>query len=208
VPRPLVEHPDRRSFLRRVAAGGAVSVGGVLVPATRFLPAAGAQAAGDEDLAAFAESVELVAVTAYEAGAELLSEGLAPVLQTFQGHHEEHAQAYAAVAGSAATGRPNAALLEALTPAIEAFSTQNEVLRFAKDLENQLAATWGHLLSRLQTPEGVATTATILPVETSHAAELSYELDEGPEGWFPTGALETADIALGLDPAVFPLAWG
>lgn len=205
MPSPLVEPPDRRSFLRRAAVGGAVSIGGVLVPTARFLPPAGAQSGRDEDLAAFAESVELVAVSAYEAGAELLSEGLAPVLQTFRGHHQEHADAHASVAGAAAIGEPNPALLEALAPAIEAFSTQNEVLLFAKDLEDQLAVTWGHLLGLMASSEALATTAGILPVETSHSAELSYELEQGPEGWFPSGPFESTDIALGIDPAVFPV---
>lgn len=201
-----VEGPDRRSFLRHAAAGGLVTVGTVLVPAARFLPAAGAaQQTGDEDLAAFAESVELVAVAAYERGAELLSESLAPVLQTFRGHHQEHADAFATAAGPAATGAPNPALLEALGPAIEAFSTQNEVLRFARDLENQLAVTCGHLLSLLVDPDVVATVVAVLPIESSHAVELSYELDEGSNGWFPTGAAESADVGLGLDPNVFPV---
>lgn len=206
MPSPLVERPDRRTFLARAAAGGAVSLGGVLVPVTRWLPAAGAQTGGVEALAAFAESVELVAVSAYESGAELLSAGLAPVLQTFRGHHEEHAATYAEVAGSAATGAPNVALLEALTPAIEALSTQNEVLRFARDLENQLAVTWGHLLSRVEDDDAVAALATILPVEASHAAELAYELEEGPDAWFPFGPFESSDLAVGFDPSVFPVA--
>lgn len=197
---------DRRSFLRHSLAGGAVAVGSVLVPTHLFLPAAGAQGSTGEDLAAFAESIELVGVAAYEAGVELLSEDLAPVLQTFRGHHEEHAAAYAALAGSASTGEPNPALLEALTPAIEAFSTQNEVLGFARALENQLSVTFGHLLTVVEDSELVATAAAILPVETSHAAELSYELDEGPEGWFPFGPFESTDLALGFDPAVFPVS--
>lgn len=203
---PLVDQPDRRSFLRQGVIGGAVSIGAVLVPTGRFLPSAGAQGGADEQLAAFAESVELVAVAAYEAGAELLSEDLAPLLHTFRAHHEEHAEAYAAVAGSAATGEPNAALLAAIAPAIEGFSTQNQVLTFAADLENQLAVTCGHLLGLLEGSDAVTTAAGILPVETSHAAELSYELEQGPEGWFPYGAVEAADIALGFDPAVFPVA--
>lgn len=202
-PTPVV---DRRSFLRRAGIGGAVvAVGPALVPVERFLPPAAAQAAGDAALAAFAESIELVAVAAYEAGVELLSESLAPVLQTFAGHHEEHAEAWAAVAGDAATGQPNAALLEALTPAIEAFGSQNEVLRFARDLENQLSVTFGHLVTVLEEADVVAAAVTILPVESSHAATLSYELDEGPEAWFPFGPLESSDLALGLDPAVFPV---
>ena len=205
MPSPRVDRPDRRSFLRRAAMGGTVTIGAVLVPAARFLPAAGAQGSSDEDLAAFGESMELFAVGAYERGVELLSEDLAPLLQTFRGHHEEHAEAFAAIAGPAATGRANTALLEALTPAIDALSTQNEVLRFARDLENQLAVTCGHLLTLMDENDLVATTAAILPIEASHAAELSYELQEGPESWFPSGASQTADITFGFDPTVFPV---
>ena len=198
--------PDRRRFLRRAGVGGAlVAVGPVLVPAARFLAPAAAQTGADAALAAFAESVELVAVTAYEPGLELLSEDMAMLLQTFVSHHEEHAEAFAAVAGNAATGRPNAALLAALTPAIEAFSTQNEVLRFARDLENQLSVTCGHLLTLVEDADAVSAVATILPVESSHSATISFELDEGPEAWFPFGPLEATDIALGLDPTAFPL---
>jgi rubrerythrin len=197
---------ERRSFLRRAGVGVAVvAVGPVLVPVDRFLPAAGAQTGGDPALAAFAESVELVAVAAYEAGVELLSDDLVPVLQTFIGHHEEHAEIWAEVAGEAATGEPNAALLVALTPAIEAFDSQGDVLRFARDLENQLSVTCGYLLTVLQDADAVAAVATIHPVESSHAATLSYELAEGPAAWFPFGALESADVALGLDPAAFPV---
>lgn len=200
-PAPL----DRRSFLRGAAVGGAAVIGSVVVPSHRFLPAAGAQGGGDAALAAFAESIELVAVAAYEVGMELLSDDLAPVLQTFVGHHEEHAETWAVVAGEAATGEPNAALLAALTPAIESFGSQNDVLRFARDLENQLSVTCGYLLTVLQDGDAVAAVATIHPVETSHAATLSYELQEGPDAWFPFGARESADLALGLDPAAFPI---
>jgi hypothetical protein len=201
---PHVDVAGRRAFLRRVVAGGAVvAIGPALVPAARFVPAGGAQAGTGVQLAAFAESVELVAVTAYEAGVELLSEDLAPVLQTFRGHHKEHADVYATRAGDAATGQANPALLEALTPAIEDFGSQNDVLRFARDLENQLSVSWGHLLTVLQERELATATATILPVESSHAATLSYELEEGAQAWFPFGALESADLAFGLDPDVF-----
>jgi len=180
-------------------------VGTALVPATFFLPAAGAQGSGDEDLAAFAESIERFVVDVYEVGIDLVSEELAPLLQTFRGHHQEHADAWAELAGSAATGEANAVLLEALTPAIEGLSTQNEVLRFVRDLENQLSVTCGHLLTRLDDAAGVATTASILPIEASHAAELGYELQEGLDAWFPHGSYEVADIALGFDPNVFPV---
>ena len=196
----------RRTFLRRATSGAlVVAIGPALVPAGRFLPAAGAQATGDAALAAFAESIELVAVAAYEAGAELLSDDLAPVLRTFAGHHAEHAEAWAELAGDRATGEPNPALLEALAPTIEGFGTQNEVLRFARDLENQLSVTCGHLLSVLEDAGAATAAATILPVEASHAAALSYELQEGLDAAFPFGPVESADLLFGLDPAVFPV---
>lgn len=196
----------RRAFLRRAASGAVVvAIGPALVPAGRFLPVAGAQVSSDATLAAFAESVELVAVTAYEAGADLLSDQLEPVLRTFAGHHAEHAEAWAELAGELATGEPNAALLEALTPTIDGFGTQNEVLRFARDLENQLSVTCGHLLAVFEHVDTATAAATILPIESSHASALSYELQEGLEASFPFGAVESADLLLGLDPAVFPV---
>lgn len=204
--RPRATNP-RRTFLRRAASGVAVvAIGPALVPVSRFLPAAGAQASGDASLAAFAESIELVAAAAYEAGADFLSDDLAPVLRTFAAHHAEHAEAWADLAGERATGEPNPALLEALTPTIEGFGSQNEVLRFARDLENQLSVTCGHLLTVLEGGDAATAAATILPVESSHATALSYELQEGLEASFPFGAVESADLLFGLDPAVFPVA--
>lgn len=198
--------PSRRAFLARVgAASGLVAIGPVAAPAGLFLPAASAQQGSSAALAAFAESVELVAVTAYEAGVELLSESLAPVLLTLIGHHQEHASVWAELAGDAATGEANVALLDLLQPAIEGFGSQNEVLRFARDLENQLSVTCGHLLRTVEDAAAIEAAATILPVEASHAATLSYELEEGIELWFPFGSLESADLAFGLDPAAFPV---
>lgn len=197
---------SRRTFLRRAASGAAVvAVGPVLVPVGRFVPPVGAQESVDAGLAAFAASVELVAVAAYEEGVGFLSDDLAPILQTFSGHHAEHAEAWADLAGDRAGGEPNTLLLEALTPAIEGFSTQNEVLRFARDLENQLSVTCLHLLTLIQKTDAATVAATILPVESSHATALSYELQEGLDASFPFGAIESADLTFGLDPAAFPV---
>lgn len=197
---------DRRRFLGRVTASALLaSTGATLAPHGRLVLAAGAQAPNDAVLAAFAESVELVAVAAYDARMDLMSDDLAPVLQTLSGHHAEHAEAWAAVAGDLATGEPNPTLLGALTETIEGFGSQNEVLRFARDLENQLSVTCGHLLSVLDDVDAAVTAATILPVESSHAAALSYELGEGLEAAFPFGAVESTDLAFGLDPVAFPV---
>jgi hypothetical protein len=196
----------RRSFLKKVATGGAaITFGSALVPVSSLLSAAGAQQLDDQAIAVFAESVELAAVAAYEAGAPLLSPATLPVAQTFLGHHQEHAQAFAALAGGAATGQANAALVQALTPTLQGLATEADVLAFAKTVENQAVATYAFALTALQSPQAASGTATILPVESAHAAALSLALGEGPDGWFPFGAFETADIAQGIDPNAFPV---
>ncbi len=197
----------RRQFLKKAAVGGAViGFGSAIVPVSSLLPAAGAQELSDTDIAVFAESVELAAVAAYEAGAPLLSAEVLPVAQLFLQHHTEHAQAFAALAGDAATGQANQALIDALTPTIEGLSDEAGVLGFAKAVENQAVATYAFALTALQSPEAASGTATILPVESAHATALSVALGEGPEAWFPFGAFESADIAQGINPADFPVA--
>lgn len=198
----------RRAFLKKAAiGGGAVTFGSALVPVSRLLPAAGAQELTDVDIAVFAQSVELAAVAAYEAGAGsgLLSDGVLAVAGTFLSHHQDHADAFGALAGDAATGVANAALVEALTPALQALDSEAAVLDLARSVENQAVATYAFALTALTLEGAYQGTATILPVESSHAAALSFALGD-VEGAFPFGAFESADIADGLDPATYPVA--
>ncbi len=197
----------RRSFLKKAAAGGAaISFGGAIVPVSNLLPAAAARQLDDTAIAVFAESVELAAVEAYKAGAPLLSAEVLPVAETFLGHHQEHAAAFASLAGDAATGAPNQALLDALAPTLGGLQSEADVLGFAKTVENQAVATYAFALTALTSPEAAAGTATILPVESAHAAALSFALGEGPDAWFAFGAFESASIADGIDPAAYPVA--
>ncbi len=174
------------------------------MPVSSLLPAAGAQGLDDQAIAVFAQSVELAAVEAYKAGAPLLSPETLPVAQLFLGHHQEHADAFGSLAGDAATNAPNAALLEALQPTLAGLSDEAGVLTFAKGVEDQAGATYAFALTALQSPEAASGTATILPVESAHSAALAMALGLGPDEWFPFGAFESADIANGLDPNVFP----
>lgn len=200
------QRDGRRAFLRSAALGGAaVAFGSALVPVSRLLPAA-AQGLDDVTIAVFAESVELAAVEAYKAGAPLLSPEVLPVAELFLGHHQEHAGAFAALAGDQATGQPNAALIEALTPTLQGLKTQEDVLAFAQTVENQAVATYAFALTALTLPEAAAGTATILPVESAHATALGMALGQAGDALFPTGAFETADISKGIDPTKFPVA--
>ncbi len=198
----------RRRFLTTAAVGGAgLAAGSAFLPVGRLLPSAFArQSLTDVDIAVFAESVELAAVEAYKAGAPLLSKEVLPVAQLFLGHHQEHAGAFGALAGSKATGKPNAALIKALTPTLQGLKTQEDVLKFARSVEDQAVATYAFALTALTSADAATGTATILPVEAAHSVALGLALGESPADQFPTGAFETADIAKGIDPAKYPVA--
>jgi rubrerythrin len=210
----------RRSFLKKsglAAAGGTLlAATGGLASFTRLGGVAAAQDLTDTVIAGYAQSVELAAVAAYEAAAAKLSGDVLAVATMFAGHHQEHADAFGAVAGDDARPEPNAKLVEAVTPTLEAVAEAEAseeltatILEFAKGVENQAAYTYAFALTALMDPAFAGATATILPIEAQHATVLSLALGEGPEMWFPTEAFESAavgdgtDPLAGFDPAVF-----
>jgi hypothetical protein len=197
---------DRRSFLQQAALGAAaITIGPTVLPLAGLLPAAGAQQRDDEALAAFAESLELTLVEAYEAGEPLLSEDLAAVAQTFASHHREHAATFAELAGDQAGGEANPVMLEALTPLLEELDGQTSTLSLLRDLENQVVITYAWAMTTLEAASVIEGVATILPVESAHATALAEALGEGPQAWFPSGAFEADDLAFGIDPAFHPI---
>lgn len=208
---------SRRGFLKKagVAGGGAalLTVTGGFGPLGRILPVA-AQELTDTVIAGYAQSVELAAVAAYTAAAGALPAELAAVGGIFAQHHQDHADAFGSVAGDDARPEANAALVAAVTPTLEAVGAGGvpveDILRFARTLENQAAYTYAFALTALQDPAYAAATSTILPVETAHATVLSIAAGDTDFGaLFPTGAFEVAvvgdgtDPLAGLDPAVF-----
>ena len=78
----------------------------------------------DQGIAGFAQGVELAAVAAYTAAAPLLTSATLPVAQLFMSHHQQHADAFGAVAGSKAVTAPNAALIAAVSPALAALTDE------------------------------------------------------------------------------------
>lgn len=163
----------------------------------------------DQSIAGYAQSVELAAVAAYTAAAPVLSSGTLPVAQLFMKHHQQHADAFGAVAGSKAVTAANKALVTAVTPALQAIKDEMGALEFAFMLENQAAYTYAAALTLLQEPAYAAATATILPIEAQHAVVLGLALGKDVTAVFPTGAFESASLGdgtdplKGLDPAVF-----
>ncbi len=214
---------SRRSFVKKAGLAGVggtlLTLGGGLAPFTRLGGLAAAQDGGltDTQIAGYAQGVELAAVAAYTAAAPALKDAPLAVAQLFLSHHQDHADAFGAVAGDDAQPEPNAKLVAAVTPTLEAVAAgvaagtdmTGDVLQFAKTVENQAAYTYAAALTLLTDPAYAAATSTILPIEAQHATVIALALGEGPDEWFPTGAFESAalgdgtDTEAGLDPAVF-----
>ncbi|MDZ7733990.1 MAG: ferritin-like domain-containing protein [Acidimicrobiia bacterium] len=203
---------SRRSFVKKVGIGGAlVSLGSTMVPVSSLMPAAWAQGdsegeadLSDTDIAAFAQSVELAAVAAYEAaaGTGLLDATATEVGTLFASHHDDHAGAFASLAGDAAPNEPNATVLEAFAPMIQEAGDQAGLLTIAKQLEEHASSTYVFALGALTSQEAAAATATVLPIESQHAVVLGQFLELPPEDYLPP--FETADEA--LDPAEYPVS--
>ena len=206
-------HLDASRAARRRFLAGTGLTGVAVLAAPLLLPRGlrvAAQGLDDQTIAGYAQSVELAAVAAYSAAAPALTSATLPVAELFLGHHQAHADAFGAVAGDKAATGPNAALVAAVTPTLEAITDETGALEFAFVLENQAAYTYAAALTLLQDPAYAAATATILPIEAQHAVVLGLALGKSVDDVFPTGAFESAalgdgtDPLAGLDPAVFP----
>ncbi len=193
----------RRAAARAGAAAGLVTIGGQVLPISSLMPRAFA-AGGDAGIAAFAESVELTAVAAYQAAAGsglVTTKAVLDAATTFAGHHTEHAAAFGAAAGDAATGALNQALLDALSPGLGAAKTENDVLKIAFDLENAAAATYLFALGALESVVALQLTASILPIEAQHAVVLGQVFGADAAAMLPSFETEVGFV----DPAKFPV---
>ncbi len=199
---------DRRGFLTKAALGGAaLTVGSALVPVSRLLPRAMAAEVTDTDVATFAASVEYAAVAAYQMGAPLLSGAVLTAAETFAGHHQDHGDAFAGLVGGAKPAA-NAKLIEALTPTLQGLKTQEDVLAFAFQLENQAAATYLFALGVLTSPDAAELTASILPVESQHAVVLGSALGYAADtaNYLPVEISVAAMGAEALTPDDYPVS--
>ena len=173
---------SRRRFLKGVGLGGlALTIGQVVVPVSSLLsPAYGQTAAKkltDEQIAAFAESLELAAVAAYQqAAAKITTSAVASAAGTFASHHSQHATAFAALTKGQATGKPNPKLLQTVSGQLHDAPDEKTTLHIAFDLENAAASTYLYALGLLTGKGALQLTASILPVESQHAVVLGQAL--------------------------------
>jgi hypothetical protein len=195
---------SRRTVLRAITGGAVVTIGTAVVPVAGLLqPAAAQQTAKkltEPELAAFAEAVELVAVTAYQQGAlRLTTPALQQAVAGFGAHHAEHANRFAAAAGPKATGTPNAKLLQVVSDQLRDAPDEKAAGRVLFDLESALAGTHLYALGVTDSAAQLQLTASVLPVESAHAARIGVALGLPTANTVPP--YETEDKR--LDPTVY-----
>jgi len=173
----------RRQLVRNAAVAGAsgivIALGSAVMPIERLLPGAAAADLDDPTIAAFAESLELAAVAAYQqAGSAGLvkSPSALAAMTTFAAHHKEHGAAFAAASGGKANHKPNPRVLQLVSDQITAARNENAVLQAAFNMENTAASTYLFALGALQGSAALQLTASILPVESQHAVVLGTAL--------------------------------
>jgi hypothetical protein len=174
---------------RRALVGTVLGAGALLMTASRAAAATTTTTApprqpDDADLVilAFAQSLELAAVAAYDIALSggKLDATVSPVAALFRSHHLEHAQAMAGAAGKAARNKANQAIVKKFGPTFGSAKSQGEVLLAAFNLENAAAATYERALESLKATDSAATVAAIAPVEARHATVLARVLGMNP----------------------------
>lgn len=186
---------SRRRFMRNLGLGGAVAVGAAVVPVSGLVGVASAQTtattvvlpASDLQTVVFAQGLELALVAGYTLAVNTvkLESKVAEVFRLFGRHHNEHATALGALAGSSKVTAPNAALVSSLTPQIKALSDQEAATKFMGSLEQGAAATYLTALGSLQAFESTAPVSTILPIEAQHATVLGELSAQPVSEWMP-----------------------
>ena len=208
--------PSRRGFL----VGSSVLVGGFALAAcggsdkTGTSATSSAEASGSKKLegdlivVGLAAALEIGAVNTYQKVLDAAGSGaikdvppaVATFVQTAQQQHKDHADAWNGVL----TGAGFAAIKDTSNlPSVEALITERlagvkdvgTAATLALDLENIAAATYFGGIGAISDPGGIKVAASILPVETQHAAILSYVLGKYPV----PNTFITADGAVGPD---------
>jgi rubrerythrin len=210
--RRAVGGASRRDFLIRSAlATTAVTVGSQVLPIGRlFTGIAGAQALTDQDIAAFAASIEYAAVETYKAAAgtgKVTTKAVADAATSFAGQHKAHGDAFAgASGGKISKDTPNATLVKSLSTQLGLAADETDVVELAFMVENAAAATYQFAMGALMDANAQKLAASILAIEAGHAAVLGQVLYNGDatkdKTWLPAFQTEAGFI----DPAKTPIS--
>jgi hypothetical protein len=192
---------NRRSFL----LGGAAVVGATVLaacgssssggtpPATggTTTPAAGSKYTGDLKVVALAAALENLAIAGYGLALSNAGKGkygkVPPAIADFvtvaRKQHTDHAAAWNAVLAKAGLPKVTTAALTITPSAVSALKGAKkitDVAQIALNLENTAAETYVFATANVTDAGGIATAASIAPVEAMHAAILSFVLGKYP----------------------------
>ncbi len=158
---------------------------------------------GDLPLLAFAQSVELAALSIYAAvvATGKLSEASAPIAAAFANHHRQHAEALSGVAGKAALNQPNGSLLRTYNPLVQAAVDEKAVLTILFQIETALTSTYVDQLGDLEGTNGVTVVASMQPIESRHAVVIGNALGAPLTTYTPS----FEDPAKGISAADYPI---
>lgn len=208
--RKAVGGTSRRQFLIRAGiAGSAITIGSQVLPmSSLWTGAAYAQGLTDEDIAAYAASVEYAAVAAYKAAAasgKVKSPDVLAAATLFMKQHKEHGDAFTGASnGKIQKDTANETLVNALSTQLGQAADEKAVVKIAYDTENAAAATYQFALGALKSDGARKLTASILPIEAGHAAVLGLVLGFTPsqEGWLPKTQTENGAL---VPPDKYPI---
>lgn len=181
---------SRRGFIKSSALfGGAVAVA-LSSPAGLFGQQVVAAQTDDLSIITFEYTLEGVAIAAYTAaaGLNILPKPVLDVALKFAGQHKEHQAAFAAVIKQK-TGK------DPVPPAgpfsFPELKTTEDILKFAKTLEEVAVGSYYSAVGKLKDPQLAATSASIFGIEAQHVAVFAAALQGDPiPGAFVTGPTE------------------
>ncbi|MEW6475784.1 MAG: ferritin-like domain-containing protein [Actinomycetota bacterium] len=136
----------------------------------------------DQTIARTAASLEIFAVAVYDkaimnAEALKISDPVAKAAVLFKAQHDEHAKAFNAAAtqlGGQPYSEPNPTAAKAFEAQIAALKSEQDVLKFAFELEQIAAQTYQGVGMKLSTPMLRQTAMTVGGVEARHMAILAH----------------------------------
>lgn len=142
---------------------------------------------GDAEIAGFAAGLELLAANTYAAALEAAGAGklgevppaVAEFATTAQAHHQAYSDALAEAAGGITPEIP-ADIQAAVDEKFAAVTDVNGLAAFARDFENQAAATYMDVIPKLEGEAAIKLTGSILPVTRQREAILNFVMGEYP----------------------------
>jgi hypothetical protein len=150
---------------------------------------------GDLALARTAASLEKLAVDTYQTAADsglVTTAAIGSTAMLFQQHHQDHLDALNGAIGAAGgeeVTEQNQAVFDALVkPAVDAASSEADIVQLAFDLESAAAQTYVFAGGALSVPDLRSTIMTIGGIEARHAAILQVVAQAmSPASVFPDG---------------------